>query len=47
MKYSKYDSNATQIINPFLNYRISANYAKVERLSTNVEILVMGIVSLL
>ena len=38
---------ATQIINPFLNLRISAYHDKVERLSVNDEILIKGIVSLL
>ena len=38
---------ATQIINPFLNSRISANHDKKERLRVNGEILIFGIVSLL
>ena len=45
MKYSKYLSYprhfyATQIINPFLNYRISANHDIVEGHSVNIEILI-------
>ena len=51
MKYSKYHSNrlpfyGTQIINPFLNPRISANHDKVEGHSVNNEILLTGIETL-
>ena len=38
--------NATQIINPFLKLRISANHDKVEELLANDEILLKRIVSL-
>ena len=38
--------NATQIINPFINSRISANYDNVEGLLANGEIIIKGIVSL-
>ena len=38
---------ATQIINPFINSSISANYHKVEKLSANGKILIKGSVSLL
>ena len=37
---------ATQINNPFLNSRISANHYKVDELSANGELLIKGIVSL-
>ena len=37
----------TQISNPFLNARISAQYDKVERLSTNDKLIINGIVPLL
>ena len=52
MKYSNYLSNllpfySTQIINSFLNLRISANYNKVERPSANGYIHIKWIVSLL
>ena len=39
--------NATKMINPFPNSRISANHDKVERLFANDEILIKVIVSLL
>ena len=49
--YSEILSNlpfyATQIINHFLNSRISANLDKVDALSANGETLIKGIVSLL
>ena len=38
---------ANQIINPFLNTRIPANHNKVDGISTNGEILINRIVSLL
>ena len=37
---------ANQIINPFLNSRISANHKKVQGLSANGKILIKGVVSL-
>ena len=37
----------TQMINPFINSRSSANHDEVERLSANGKIFIKGIVSLL
>ena len=38
---------ATQIINPFINSKISTNHDKIDGLSANCEILIREIVSLL
>ena len=40
-----YYEETTQIVNPFVISRISANHDKVGGLSANGEILIMGIVS--
>ena len=45
--HTPFHFHATQIINPFINSKISANHDKIERLSANGETLMKKIVFLL